>query len=90
MRADVVSSFSLYPYHHTLCQDAVKVSHDRPFRDDKRRLVTSQLQISLRTADVFPVVTSLPPKINVGEPERQNDFRDVEPFVLMLASQIKG
>ena len=52
--------------------------------------MTSQLQISLRTAEVFPVVTSLPPKINVLEPERQNDFRDVEPFVLMLASQIKG
>ena len=45
---------------------------------------------SLRTADVFPVVASLPPKINVCEPERQNDFRDVKPFVLMLANQIKG
>ena len=73
MRADVVSSFSLYPYH------IVKVSR-----------ATSQLQISLRTADVFPVVASLLPKINVCEPERQNDFRDVEPFVLMLANQIKG
>ena len=48
---------------------------------------------SLRTADVFPVVaslSSLPPKNNVFEPEWQNDFRDVKPFVLMLANQIKG
>ena len=45
---------------------------------------------SLRTADVFPVVASLPPKINVCEPEQQNDFRDVKPFVLKLANQIKG
>ena len=28
-------------------------------------------------------------KINVCEPERQNDFRDVKPFVLMLANQIR-
>ena len=46
--------------------------------------------ISLRTADVFSVVASLPPKKNVCEPERQNDFRDVKPFVSMLANQIKG
>ena len=46
--------------------------------------------ISLRTADVFPVVASLPPKNNVCEPERQNDFCDVKPFVSMLANQIKG
>ena len=45
---------------------------------------------SLRTADAFPVVASLPPKNSVCEPERQNDFRDVKPFVLMLANQIKG
>ena len=32
---------------------------------------------SLRTADAFPVVASLPPKNSVCEPERQNDFRDV-------------
>ena len=32
---------------------------------------------SLRTADVFPVVVSLPPENNVCEPERQNDFRDL-------------
>ena len=35
---------------------------------------------SLRTADAFPVVASLPPKNSVCEPERQNDFRDVKPF----------
>ena len=29
---------------------------------------------SLRTADAFPVVASLPPKNSVCEPERQNDF----------------
>ena len=33
---------------------------------------------------------SLPPKNNVCEPERQNDFGDVKPFVLILANQIKG
>ena len=43
---------------------------------------------SLRTADAFPVVASLPPKNS--EPERQNYFRVVKPFVLMLANQIKG
>ena len=36
--------------------------------------------ISLRTADAFPVVASLPPKNSVCEFERQNDFRDVKPF----------
>ena len=46
--------------------------------------------LRLRTADAFPVVASLPPKNSVCEPERQNDFRDVKPFVLMLANQIKG
>ena len=35
---------------------------------------------SLRTADLFPVVASLPPKNNVCEPEQQNDFRYVKPF----------
>ena len=38
---------------------------------------------SLRSADAFPVVASLPPKNSVCEPEWQNDFRDVKPFVLM-------
>ena len=32
---------------------------------------------SLRTADAFPVVASLPPKNSVCETERHNDFRDV-------------
>ena len=45
---------------------------------------------SLRTADAFPVVASLPPKNGVCEPERQNDFLEVKPFVLMLVNQIKG
>ena len=48
------------------------------------------IQSSLRTAHSFPVVASLPPKNSVCEPERQNDFRDVKPFVLMLVYQIKG
>ena len=34
-------------------------------------------KVSLRSADVFPVVASLPPKNNVCEPKQQNDFRDV-------------
>ena len=41
---------------------------------------SSPAKSSLRTADAFPVVTSLPPKNNVCEPERQNDFRDMKPF----------
>lgn len=40
-------------------------------------------------ADVFPVVAFLPPKNSACEPEQQNDFHDVELFVLMLANQIK-
>ena len=48
------------------------------------------LTISLRTVDAFPVVASLPPKNSVCEPKRQNDFRDVKPFVFMLANQIEG
>ena len=44
---------------------------------------------SLRTADAFPVVASLPPKNSVCELERQNDFHDVKSIVLMLANQIK-
>ena len=47
-------------------------------------------QPSLRTADVFPVVASLPPKHNVCEPERQNNIREVKAFVSSLANQIKG
>ena len=46
--------------------------------------------VSLRTADAFPVVASLPRKNSVCEPERQNDFHDVKSFVLMLVKQIKG
>ena len=47
-------------------------------------------QPSLRTADVFPVVASLPPKNNVCEPERQNYIRDLKAFASSLANQIKG
>ena len=47
-------------------------------------------QPNMRTADVFPVVASLPPKNNVCEPQRQNDIRDVKAFVSSLANQIKG
>ena len=36
--------------------------------------------VSLRSADAFPVVASLPPKNSVCKPERQNDFRDVKHF----------
>ena len=36
--------------------------------------------LSLQTADVFPVA-SLPPKSDICEPEQQNDFRDVKPFL---------
>ena len=32
---------------------------------------------SLRSADAFPVIASLPPKNSVCEPEQQNDFHDV-------------
>ena len=54
-----------------------------------RVLLTAKYRFfcSLRTADAFPVVVSLPPRNSVCEPERQNDFRDVN---LMLAHQIKG
>ena len=45
---------------------------------------------SLWTADIFPVVASLSPKNNVRERDRQNDFHDLKPFVLMFANQIKG
>ena len=38
------------------------------------------LSSSLRTADVIPVVASLPPKNNVSGPVRQIDFRDVKPL----------
>jgi len=36
------------------------------------------------------VVTSLSSKNNACEHDRQNDFRDLKPFVLMFATQIKG
>ena len=52
--------------------------------------ISNPCPFSLRTADGFPVVASLPPKNSVCEHERQNDFRDVKPFVLMLANQTKG
>ena len=42
--------------------------------------IYNEVPDSLRTADAFPVVASLPPKYSVCEPERQNDFCDVKPF----------
>ena len=45
---------------------------------------------SLWTTDIFPVVTSVSPKNNICERDRQNDFCDLKPFVLMFANQIKG
>ena len=49
-----------------------------PMTSPKHR--AGPLSTSLRAADAFPVVTSLPPKNSVCEPKRQNDFRDVKPF----------
>jgi len=37
-------------------------------------LFMSPIRSSLRTADAFPLVASLPPKNSVCEPERQNNF----------------
>ena len=54
--------------------------------------ITRLLQLgSLRSAGVFPVITSLPPKNNVCEPEQPKDFRDVELFLANhnLALKIK-
>ena len=47
--------------------------------------------ISLRTADIFPVIASLPPKYNVCEPEQQNNFHDEKTFTAnhSLALKIK-
>lgn len=45
---------------------------------------------SLWTTDIFPVIASLSQKNNVCEHDQQNDFRDLKPFVLMFANQIKG
>ena len=39
--------------------------------------ISEQSWPSLRSADAFPVVASLPPKNSVCEPEQQNDFHDV-------------
>ena len=47
------------------------------------RVFIHEYSLSLRTADVFAVVASVPPKNNVCEPERQNDFRGLEPFKSM-------
>ena len=46
----------------------------------KIQTVGTPTKFSLRTADAFPVVPSLPPKNSVCKPERQNNFRDVKPF----------
>ena len=47
------------------------------------RVFIHEYSLSLRTADVFAVVASVPPKNNVCEAERQNDFRGLEPFKSM-------
>ena len=44
---------------------------------------------SLWTTDIFLVVASLSLKNNVCERDRQNDFRDLKPFVLMFAIRSK-
>ena len=44
---------------------------------------------SLRTADAFPVVASLPPKNSVCDLELQNDFRDVISFLLYSTNEIE-
>ena len=75
-------------HHNLLCSDWGANSYGpislnpRPFISFPFSLfpIKSLEQASLRTADVFPVVTSLPAKNNVCEPERQNNFRDVRPF----------
>ena len=43
----------------------------------------SQQLLACEAPDAFPVVASLPQKNSVCEPERQNDFSDVKPLVLM-------
>ena len=49
-----------------------------PIKFSKIRLdIYNEVPDSLRTADAFPVVASLSPKNSVCEPERHNDFRDV-------------
>ena len=66
-----------------------KIGHRSKFKwlgdfEELKLFVDGYLKItSLRSADAFPVVASLPPKNSVCEPERQSDFRDVKPFVLM-------
>ena len=47
---------------------------------DKDKPEADRQGASLRSADAFPVVASLPPKNSVCEPERLNDFRDVRTF----------
>ena len=47
------------------------------------QLFTFLSKFSLRTADTFPVVASLPSKNSVCEPERQNDFREIKPFFVL-------
>ena len=46
------------------------------------------IKFSLRSADAFPVVASLPPKNSVCEPERQNDFRDVKHWNIGLFGKL--
>jgi len=54
---------------------------------DVYEVAESPNKSSLRSADAFPVVASLPPKNSVCEPERLNDFRDVRTFVFLLTNE---
>ena len=64
------------------------MSAGKKLQEDKHTS-TAEYQFfdSLRSADAFPVVASLPPKNSVCEPERLNDFRDVRTFVFLLTNQ---
>ena len=75
--------------HLEFCSRLITLTHKSLFQKSGQYR-TCLSQPSLRTADAVPVVSSLPPKNNVCEPERQNDIRDVKAFVSSLANQIKG
>ena len=55
-------------------RNTVKITFSCSLRTADAFPVVASLPPKNRTADAFPVVASLPPKISVCEPERQNDF----------------
>ena len=55
-------------------EDLKRFSHPLIFKNNDVVETDGKDGHSLRTADAFPVVDSLPPKNSVCEPERQNDF----------------